>query len=147
MHTPRVRRAFDDARQPIVRAEIVGRPNVFVTLDEADYDALIAARGTLRFYLVQNRVDGPSYVRIKQHDVLGRLTLVSRAIANPGRGQIVRYRNEDHLDLRRRNLVVANGGKRMGPTPRFDEFSGLTVEQTRRAAKRAGSSAVSAVPA
>ena len=144
MHTPRIRRASDDARQPVIRAEIVGRPGVFVTLDEADYDALTATRGNLRFYLVQSFVDGPSYVRIKDHSVLGQLALVSRTIMQPGRGQVVRYRNEDHLDLRRRNLVVTGGGKRTGQTPRIDEFSGLTVEQSRAAFKRASRAAIPA---
>lgn len=78
-----------------------------VLIDPEDFAELQRHGATLPFYLVASRES--VYVRCSCTDATGRQLTVARIITGAGPGEIVRYRNLDHLDLRRSNLRKSPG--------------------------------------
>jgi len=117
MNTPRTLRTVDPSGRPIVRVEMSNLPNVFATVDAADYDRLIAEGVSCRWFINSNG-QGTSYVRVSINGVRGNLVLPARLILNAGRGEVVQYATPDRLDLRRSNISIVKGwAKRQSQTP------------------------------
>jgi hypothetical protein len=107
----------DPSGRPVVRVEMSNLPNVFATVDAADYDRLLAEGVSARWFINSNG-KGTSYVRVSVNGVRGNLVLPARLILDAGRGEAVRYATPDRLDLRRSNISVVKGwAKKRSHTP------------------------------
>lgn len=93
----------------------------FVTLDEPDFDRIVAS-GIAPRWVLNEAFPGFYYVRCYQPDVAGKLGLVARHVLQAGQGQVVKYRDGDRLNLRRSNLYLTTG-RAKGQSPNVDEFS------------------------
>ena len=108
MNTPRILRMVDEFARPIVRVEMSNLPNVFATLDAADYDRLLSEGVSQRWFINSNGT-GASYVRAADANAKGGLVLIARLVLAAGRGQVVHYASLDRLDLRRKSISLKGG--------------------------------------
>ena len=105
-------------RQPTFTTDNDGLPIVIVplangraaTVDLADWEDLLCA-GLTPQWTLNDSGNGFAYVRAQGRE---NLVVIARVITGAGRREIVRHRNGDHLDLRRRNLCVMSGGRAKG---------------------------------
>ena len=96
---------------PVVRVALSNRPGVFVTLDEPDWFAWIAAgRSTVLF--AAGNGQGLDYVLHYEPTSPHAGARVARTLINPGPRKIIKYVNGDRFDLRRANLFVTSGKTR-----------------------------------
>lgn len=118
-----IRTALPDGSE-VVRVEIANQRGVFAVMDATDYDDWIAAGRDTRFILNRNGPMTGTY-RVVFYDlsVAGGIAGVARQIVSPGRGKVIRYRDDDRLNLRRSNLDV-QGGRARGQST-FVEGEGL----------------------
>lgn len=105
MNNPRIVRTDDADGRAVVYVEMSNRLGVFAKVDEADFDALLAAGVSSRWILNSSGRGKPEYVRVALGTVKGGIATVARLILNAGPGEGVSYQSYDHLDLRRANLV------------------------------------------
>lgn len=76
-------------------------------LDAEDYLRLRAAGISDQWMLNAGKHGkGPAYVRCAVRGKPGEAATVARLIVNAPKGRIVRYRNDDRMDLRRQNLFI-----------------------------------------
>lgn len=78
-----------------------------VTVDRDDFDRLVTKGLSLNWYLSGDG-QGRHYVCV-YHQRLGNIVPVAREIMQAGRGEVVRYRSPDRLDLRKDNLTRSEG--------------------------------------
>lgn len=78
-----------------------------VTIDRDDFDRLMSRGLSMNWYLSGNG-KGNHYVCV-HHQRLGNIVPVAREIIQAGRGEVVRYRSRDRLDLRKANLTRSEG--------------------------------------
>ena len=108
MRPQRIIRAVDEDGCPVVRVELTNFRGVFAIVEAADFDRLVEL-GTSTHWLLNRNSANATYVKTYKPAVAGSMAQVAREIVGAGRGGVVRYANGDRLDLRRRNLVVADG--------------------------------------
>lgn len=114
-------RALAEDGEAVVRVELANMRGTFVTLDEPDFDRIVDS-GIAPRWVLNEAFPGFYYVRCYQPDVAGKLGLVARHVLEAGRGQVVKYRDGDRLNLRRSNLYLTTG-RAKGQSPNIDEFS------------------------
>lgn len=98
----------------------VNRGKHTAKISPEDYGRLKAAGWLERWYVNSNGT-GSSYVR---SDIANRpesKTTIARLILGAGPGDVVRYRRNDRLDLRRSNIYIAN---REAHVARFRDHDG-----------------------
>lgn len=78
-----------------------------VTIDRDDFDRLVRLGLSLNWFLSGDG-QGRYYVCVR-HPRLGNIVPVAREIMRAGRGEVVRYRSRDRLDLRKSNLTRSEG--------------------------------------
>lgn len=106
--------AVDSDGLAIVRVYLSNHP-IPAEIEREDYDALTGA-GASPNWIYNSNGHGQRYVRSKHPDTGKERVQIGRIVAGAGRGQIVRYRDGDRLNLRRSNLVVAGGYARTADT-------------------------------
>ncbi|WAC60785.1 hypothetical protein [Brevundimonas sp. SL130] len=125
---PNIIRTGNRDGDAVVRVEIANKRGVFVTMDAADYDAWVAAGRSTRFWLNRNGpLTGTYRVVYRDRSVAGGIAGVARELLQPGPGRVVQYRDQDRLNLCRRNLLVRSGrAKGQAVAPEFaDEIEDL----------------------
>lgn len=126
-------------RPPIHKRSALGARTVHVplannercaVLDEEDFIWLIA-NGLTGNWTFNNASPGFSYVRAPCAKT-GNIVTVARLIIGAGRGQAVKYRDGDRMNLRRANLYLsaAKHAKHGNPFLGFDEDAGFSESQT-----------------
>lgn len=100
LNTPKPTEAVVNGER-VVRVPIKDHAGLFAVVDAASFNALPEAARTGRWYLNAN---GRFYVKFTGQG--GRPSSVARAVAKPRTGQVVTFRDGDHLNLRRSNLRV-----------------------------------------
>lgn len=78
-----------------------------VMIDRDDFDRFVTERLTLNRYLSGNG-KGNHYV-CAYDPRFGSIVPVAREIMRAGRGEVIRYRSRDRLDLRKSNLTRCGG--------------------------------------
>jgi hypothetical protein len=96
------------AGRAAVRVELTNAPGQQAVVDADDFAALVA-QGYSRSWYVNRSGTGQTYVRLSSRKWLGNNETVARLIVGAGKGQVVKYRDGDPLNLRRRNLVLKRG--------------------------------------
>lgn len=100
-------------RNSIVQIPLANAPGRFATLDTDDFDRLRAA-GISDQWFLNSDGHGNAYVRVAMRTKgrlapLGRLVSVSRLIVRAPPGRVVKHRDGDRTNLRRRNLTMKEG--------------------------------------
>ncbi len=104
-------------RKPIFTTDADGNAIVLVPLANHaspaklfadDFDRLMTD-GYSDQWTLNTAKGGYSYVRVANSQVAGCLESVARLVTNAGRGQVVRYRDGNRLNLRQDNLIARNG--------------------------------------
>jgi hypothetical protein len=90
---------------PVVLVPLAGGGHA--TLDAPDFAELKRIGLSTSFYL--NGKDPHLYVKAGLWRTKGRGVGVARIVAGAGPGQVVKYRDKDRTNLRRRNLVLNSG--------------------------------------
>lgn len=107
---PKIIRTVDRDGCAIVRVELANKRGLFVTMDAADYDTWVSSGRSRRFLLNRNGpLTGTYRVLYYCPEVAGRMAGVARDIIQPGLGRVIRYKDDDRLNLRRANLEVQEG--------------------------------------
>ncbi|MGV1917092.1 hypothetical protein [Rhizobium sp. 22-785-1] len=78
-----------------------------VTIDRDDFDRLVS-RGLSMNWFLSGDGQGNHYVCV-YHQRFGNIVPVAREIMRAGRGEVIRYRSRDRLDLRKSNLTRCGG--------------------------------------
>lgn len=78
-----------------------------VTIDRDDFERL-ESRGLSMNWFLSGDGKGNHYVCVKHHR-FRNIVPVAREIMRAGRGEVVRYRSRDRLDLRKTNLTRSEG--------------------------------------
>ena len=81
----------------------------FAKVDAKDYHTMIEGGLTTKWNANSNGKWGKLYVRCSVTGVHGRKVSVARVILGLSKGQVVKYKNDDTLDLTRQNLIIGNG--------------------------------------
>ena len=99
-------RTADEYGRKIVRVPLAkGRGEAVI--DQRDFDLLMRIGVSPAWFL--NGTERGRYVRTSMRGIRGSLVGVARVITRARRGQIVKYRDGNRLNLRRGNLKVASG--------------------------------------
>lgn len=98
----------DERGRDIVRVPVDETGLRHALVDADDFDRLQSTGLTGVFFVVNNG-KGQLYVRTGCTDVSGGQVTVARAILGLGRGEVVRYRAGDRLDLRRCSIQSERG--------------------------------------
>lgn len=78
-----------------------------VAIDRDDFDRLVSRGLSLNWFLSGDG-QGRYYVCVR-HPRFGNIVPVAREIMRAGRGEVIRYRSRDRLDLRKSNLTRCGG--------------------------------------
>lgn len=104
-----VRHTTDQDGKPIVLVPLGNKP-ARAKLLKKDFESIIQAGYTDQWFINDNG-SGNAYVRCRASEVRGNVATVGRLIAAPPKGYQVRYRDGDHLNLRRDNLKLEKGAR------------------------------------
>lgn len=97
----------DEKQRPIVLVKLADGIRV-AKLFKDDYERL-KSKGLHRPWLWNETGQGTGYVRLAAYRFPGRLETVARLIMRRWMGSVIKYKNGDHLDLRRTNLIRRGG--------------------------------------
>jgi hypothetical protein len=103
-----VSQSVDADGTPVVHIETSNRPGRFVTMDQADWSAWLAAGRPPSIFLFGNG-SGREYVGYSDATRPGWNAPAARAIVGAPPGRVVRSWDGDPLNLRRRNLYTLAG--------------------------------------
>lgn len=109
MNTERIPKFFTDADGQRCARVPLAKPGMFAVLLVEDLDRLAANGIPLNWFFNLNGKRTYGHVKVAIPD--DNVRAVARLITGAGKGQHVYYRDGSRLNLRRGNLVLAEGGR------------------------------------
>ena len=95
----------------------VGRREGRTAEIRADDLSELERQGVSRFWYFKT-ANGNGYVNAHDPDHLGGNRTIARLLTNAGKGQSVKYRDGNRLNLRRSNFYLVESGNARGQTPK-----------------------------
>ena len=109
----------------VYQRPITNRPGQFVTFC-AEGEARLRELGVGAIYMSMDGARKYGYLTWSDMTAPGEAATLARALTNAGRGQRVRYRDGDVINLRLSNLYLTKGAAK-SPSPRPCELDGAAA--------------------